>query len=234
MRTRDAVVLALGVVLGAVSLGIFHYQSRQVRSTIRVTGAATQPFDADVLKWRVTLARTATTEDMRAAFGRLQSDLETLRAQLRAAAVPDEAVTVRAVNTQQMYDREGRQSGYRLVQDVLVVSSDLATLETMAVNPAGLLEKGVVLDNSYVEYHSSKTNQLKHDLLAAATEDARKRAEQIAQTAGARLGILRSARSGVFQIKEPYSASADDYGVYDTSTRHKEITVTVHAEFELR
>jgi hypothetical protein len=91
-----------------------------------------------------------------------------------------------------------------------------------------------VLDNSYVEYHSSQINTLKHDLLAAATQDARKRAEQIAQTAGASLGTLRSARSGVFQIKEPYSASADDYGMFDTSTRHKEITVTVRAEFALR
>lgn len=234
MRTRDALVLAAGLSLSAAILGGLHYESRQVHSTIRVTGAATQPFDADVLKWRVTLARTAVGDDLRAAFTRLQSDLETLRAQLRAAGIADQDVTVRAVNTQQMYDREGRQSGYRLVQDVLIVSTDLSRLESMAVNPAELLEKGVVLDNSYVEYHSSKINQLKHDLLAAATQDARLRAEQIAKTAAARLGLLRSARSGVFQIKEPYSASADDYGVYDTSTRHKEITVTVHAEFELR
>ena len=234
MRTREAVVLAMGLVVGAMCLGAFHYASRQVQSSIQVTGAATQPFDADVLKWRVTLARTAGTDDMRAAYARLQSDLETLRAQLRDGGIADQDITVRAVNTQPTYDRDGRPTGYRLVQDVLVISSDLAKLESMAVNPAGLLEKGVVLDNSYVEYHSSQINTLKHDLLAAATQDARKRAEQIAQTAGASLGNLRSARSGVFQIKEPYSASADDYGMFDTSTRHKEITVTVRAEFALR
>jgi hypothetical protein len=233
MRTREAAVLALGMVLGATALGIFHWESRRPDGVVRVTGAATKAFDADVLKWRVTLARTVVGGDMGGALARLTADLHLLLDQLRTAGVVEQDVTVRAVNTREMFDRDGRSSGTKLVQDVLVISSDVDKLESLAINPASLLATGVLLDNSYVEYHSSRIADLKHELLAAATTDARARAEQIAHTSGARLGALRSARSGVFQIREPYSASADDYGMVDTSTRHKEITVTVHAEFEL-
>ena len=42
-----------------------------------------------------------------------------------------------------------------------------------------------------------------------------------------------AARAGVFQITEPYSTEVSDYGVHNTSTRVKEITVTVHATFLL-
>ena len=44
---------------------------------------------------------------------------------------------------------------------------------------------------------------------------------------------IASARSGVFQITEPFSTEMADYGVHNTSTRSKEITVTVHATFEV-
>ena len=42
-----------------------------------------------------------------------------------------------------------------------------------------------------------------------------------------------TARAGVFQITEPYSTEVSGMGMYNTSTRRKEITVTVHASFAL-
>jgi hypothetical protein len=37
----------------------------------------------------------------------------------------------------------------------------------------------------------------------------------------------------VFQITEPYSTEVSGFGVHNTATRQKEITVTVHASFAL-
>ena len=72
---------------------------------------------------------------------------------------------------------------------------------------------------------------MKHSLLRHAREDAQARAEEIA---GDALGSLVEARAGVFQIREPYSTEVEGYGVYSTSTRAKEMTVTVHAVYGLR
>ena len=77
-------------------------------------------------------------------------------------------------------------------------------------------------------------SDIKRELLAEATKDARKRAEEIAANSEATIDKINSARSGVFQITEPYSTEVSDYGIYSTSTRIKDITVTVHVSFTLK
>jgi hypothetical protein len=75
---------------------------------------------------------------------------------------------------------------------------------------------------------------LKHSLLGAATSDAQRRAAEIAKSTAASVGDILTARAGVFQITEPYSTEVSGMGMYNTSTRRKEITVTVRADFVLR
>jgi hypothetical protein len=48
-----------------------------------------------------------------------------------------------------------------------------------------------------------------------------------------KVGSVLSAQAGVFQIIEPHSTETAAYGVYNTSSRKKEIRVTVHARFSL-
>ena len=70
-------------------------------------------------------------------------------------------------------------------------------------------------------------------MIGAATADAMARAKEIVGATKARLGKLSSARSGVFQITEPYSSEVSDYGYYNTNTRAKSISVTVTTDFRL-
>ncbi|HQB98599.1 MAG TPA: SIMPL domain-containing protein, partial [Candidatus Cloacimonadota bacterium] len=59
--------------------------------------------------------------------------------------------------------------------------------------------------NSRLEYLYTKLPDLKKELLAAATEDALARAKEISGSANSKLGKMREARAGVFQITEPFS-----------------------------
>ena len=61
-----------------------------------------------------------------------------------------------------------------------------------------------------------------------------KGAEEIAKSTGDRIVHIVSARAGVFQITEPYSTEVADYGIYNTMTKKKDITVTVSTVFGLR
>ena len=64
-------------------------------------------------------------------------------------------------------------------------------------------------------------------MISKATEDARIRAERIAQNAGGQLGNLISARMGVFQITG--QNSGEDYswgGSFNTSDKKKTATIT--------
>ncbi|HOA28933.1 MAG TPA: hypothetical protein PKL34_02770, partial [Candidatus Cloacimonadota bacterium] len=60
------------------------------------------------------------------------------------------------------------------------------------------------------------------------------RAEEISSSAKTKLGKMREARAGVFQITEPYSTDVSDYGIYNTGTRSKSISVTLTAVFKLK
>ncbi|CAO81471.1 conserved hypothetical protein [Candidatus Cloacimonas acidaminovorans str. Evry] len=59
-------------------------------------------------------------------------------------------------------------------------------------------------------------------------------AKNITGSGNTKLGKLREARAGVFQITEPYSTEVSDYGIYNTSTRSKSISVTLTAIFKLK
>ena len=77
-------------------------------------------------------------------------------------------------------------------------------------------------------------SEIKRELLAEATSDARRRAAEIARSSGDRIAKIESARVGVFQITEPYSTEVSDYGIYSTATKEKDITVTVSVVFSLK
>lgn len=72
-------------------------------------------------------------------------------------------------------------------------------------------------------------------LIAAATENARRRAEEFIKSGKARLGSIRSASQGAFYIlADTTDARADDYGgVYDKSTVDKVARVVVTVEFNI-
>ena len=92
----------------------------------------------------------------------------------------------------------------------------------------------IAVDQSTLEYYYSDIARLKHSLLGAATRDAQLRATEIARSTDASVGDILAARAGVFQITEPFSTEVSGMGMYNTSTRRKEITVTVHAAFSLK
>ena len=71
-------------------------------------------------------------------------------------------------------------------------------------------------------------------MLAAATRDARARAEQIASQGGRTLARLQSADQGIFQITALHANTTSWSGESDTGSRQKTITAVVTATFLLK
>jgi uncharacterized protein len=225
-----AAILSLGLFLAACVLGWAFVSGRQPAGTVRVVGAATVPFTSDVVKWRVQLVRTVGGGEEASGYQQLSDDRVRLLSTLEDAGVPREDVSVQPVTTNPMYGREGQVTGTQLRQMFLVVGSSVDEVESVALDPGDLLQSGLGLEGSQIEYFYDGIAELKRDLLARAADDARARATEIV---GEGLGALIEARAGVFQIREPYSTEVEGYGVYNTGTRAKEITVTVHATYRL-
>jgi uncharacterized protein len=236
MRDRfvlGSALLAAGLIIAAVSFGMF-FKSARSQQTLRVTGAATESFVSDVAKWRLTLVRQVRDGAQGEGYRLLRADAQRLREQLIAAGVPDSAFTLMPPSAQPMWGRDGERTGYNLQQPVLIIADQPDILEQLAIDPSSFVGDGTGIEMSQLEYFYSGIAELKHSLLGAATRDARRRAEEIATSTDARVGSVLSARAGVFQITEPYSTEVSGMGMHSTSTRRKEITVTVHADFLLK
>jgi hypothetical protein len=234
MAIRAALVLGAAAILAAAVFGVFFRSARATRDTIQVTGAATEPFEADVVKWSITISRQVPTDGVADGYTALREDRAQVVRRLGEAGIPEETLNVQPVTANPRWDQFGSQVGFSLDQGLTVVAEDGGReLEAIALDPGPLLESGVVLQYSRLEYFFSGIDELKHRLLSQATADARRRAEEIAGGSEMAIDKIVSARAGVFQITEPFSTEVSDYGVHSTATRKKEITVTVHATFSV-
>jgi hypothetical protein len=232
MAMRPALVLGAAGILAAAVFGLFFRSTRTTRDTVQVTGAATEAFEADVVKWSITISRQVPTDGIADGYAALREDRSRVVQRLVQAGVPEESVSVQPVTANPRWDQFGTQVGFSLDQGLTVVAENGGReLEAIALDPGPLLESGVVLQYSRLEYFFSGIDELKHKLLSQATADARRRAEEIAGGSDMAIDKIVSARAGVFQITEPFSTEVSDYGVHNTATRKKEITVTVHATF---
>jgi hypothetical protein len=228
-----ASIVAGGLVVGALIFGLFFKSARGAQHTISVTGAATQSFVSDVAKWRLVLSRSVADGGQTQGYTQLREDAERLRERLRAAGIADTAMSLLPPTAQPQWGRDGVRTGYTLQQPIYIISSSPG-LEQLALDPGAFTSAGTAVDQSQLEYFFTDIARLKHSLLGKATQDAQRRAAEIARSTGSNIGDVITARAGVFQITEPYSTEVSGMGMYNTSTRAKEITVTVHASFALR
>ena len=237
MRSRLPGVIIIGacLILSSIAFGIFFYQSRLPGKTIRVVGAATRRMGSDIIKWRLTIMRHVPVDGLKNGYTQIGGDQKTFKALLKRNGIDPGDLKVQPVNTNEVYGPQGGgPTGYNVMQSYYLISRDLVTIESLALNPGVLSDQSLIIQSSNLEYYSSKLNEIKRALLFAATSDARGRAEEIAKSTGDRIDNIESARTGVFQITEPYSTEVSDYGVYNTSTKEKDITVTVNVVFKLR
>ncbi|MDZ4121536.1 MAG: SIMPL domain-containing protein, partial [Candidatus Cloacimonadaceae bacterium] len=143
-------------------------------------------------------------------------------------------IEIQPVASAPVYENYGRISSYNLNQNVFVLSHDLQKIEDLALNPEFFASRGILIERSSLDYLYTQLPELKKQLLAEATEDAVARATEISNAAKTKLGKMREARAGVFQITEPYSTDVSDYGIYSTRTKRKSISVTLTAVFYLK
>jgi len=233
MNSKSAIILSAGLIIASILFGMFVVVAKQQEKSIRVVGLGTKNVMSDVAKWTITIGQNTGISNQQDGYKLLQKDLSKLTKFLKDNSIEDKDVVVEPVNSYPNYGTNGI-SGYIFTQRVSVRINDIAKLEKIALNTEAISTSGLVFQNSTMEYFISNLSQLKSEILAIATKDAKLRAEEISKSSGNKVEGLISARSGVFQIRQPLSTEVSDYGVYDTFSKEKEVAVTVTAVFKLK
>lgn len=232
-KHRGVLIASVAFVIGITVFGSFFLQSRQVDRGLRVTGYASKLFESDLVKWTLSLQKGSSIDGLKTAYNSLSKDVADFKASLIAQGLTDKDINIQPPTSYPVNDNYGNLVSYNVNQTLYILSTDIPKVERIALDPSFFAERGLLMQQSNLEYLYSKLPELKKQLIAEATSDALARAKEISGSAKSRLGKLKSARAGVFQITEPYSTEVSDYGYYNTSTRSKSISVTVNTEFEL-
>ena len=221
-----AVVLTAKIVSGTI------HDARHIRDTISVTGSARKPIDSDLVRWSLTVSREAPTAA--AAAKRLRGDVAAVRTFLVRQGIASNAIAPAVVSSQELVVPLGhhrRKISYRVSQTLGVSTRAIDVVERAATSVGGLIAEGIDVSADSPAYVSTELTQAKLDALAAATADARKRAEILVHGLGGKLGPMRRTELGVYQITPRDSTEVSDYGINDTTSREKDVNAVVTATF---
>ena len=232
MNGKTASILAVGIIIAAFVWGAFFISARNEQS-IRVVGQGVKTITSDIIKWNMSINRTTNVAYKSEGPSWIQEDLIKVKKYLASNGIEEKDILVEPVSSYANYGNNGV-TGYSFSQRIEVKSGDIEKIEKLALDNKALAKQDIYLQYSDLEYFVSNLAELKAEMLALATADAKARAEEIAKSSGNKICGLLSAKTGVFQIRKPLSMDISDYGIYNTSSKEKEIAVTVNATFKIK
>lgn len=237
---------SIGVIIGSIALIIafflmgnaYKYKFRATEN-ISVTGSAEKDFVSDQIVWKGNYTRKMM--DLKSAYALLKQDELSIKNYLKGKEISDAEMVFSAISIDKefnnRFDENGRQignefTGYNLKQTVTVDSKNIEKVEKISRQITELIEAGIEFNSSAPSYYYTKLTELKIDLLAKASADAKLRAQTIASNTGSSLGSIRKAAMGVFQITGQNSDEDYSYGgVFNTSSKNKTASITMRVDF---
>jgi len=240
MKYISAIIFAIAIVLASYFLGNAYVERAQPKGVISVTGSGSENFTSDLIVWEGKFSRTF--PNLKQAFEDLESDKEIVKEYLISKGIKSENIVFNSVQTIEQQENQYQNGnyvgsifkGYELNQSVKIESVDVELIEKVSREITELLNKGVQFNSTPPRYYYTKISDLKISMISKATEDARLRAEKIAENSGGSLGKLNNASMGVFQITG--QNSGEDYswsGAYNTQDKKKTASITMRLEYEI-
>jgi hypothetical protein len=183
------------------------------------------------------LSVTSQQQKAAAAAQELAGWAEQIRTFLTNEGIKPDELTVQPVSTQTVTQSDGgdgsKVTGYQVTRNFEVRSPRVDAVAAVAEASSRLIANGIPVQAQPLQYVLTKLADLRPRLLAEAVRDAEQRGKVLVEATGAKLGKLRGVDVGVFQVTSPNSTEVSDYGVYDTTTLHKDVTAVVNVTFSL-
>jgi hypothetical protein len=204
-----AVIIALGLTLGGLLIGMGFARARSADRFVTVKGISEREVTADVAVWPLRLVTAG--NELGATYAELQRHVTRVGGFLESQGIDTSQVSLQGfVVTDALanpYAQSERiASRYVIRQTVLVRSSDPQRVLAASQRVAELVNAGVII-SSGEEYGPggptfifTQLNALKPEMLAESTARAREAAQQFARDAQSGLGSIRRANQGIFEI----------------------------------
>ena len=206
-NTPAAVVLAIGIALAGYLVGNALVESRTSERRVSVRGLSEREVPANLVLWPIVFS--ITSNDLVDLQRQADVGVMKVRAFL-GDAFPAEQISVSPPRVQdreaQGMSGDGRQRDRYMAEVVVTVRTDQIDAARKAIERSGeLVKQGVAVIRSYeysTQYLYTDLERVKPEMIAEATKDARRAAEQFAQDSGSKVGAIRTAQQGLFSIDD--------------------------------
>ncbi|MFC1594102.1 SIMPL domain-containing protein [Candidatus Omnitrophota bacterium] len=242
LKNSQIIILGLCIAVATIassmilSKGLMQIK-KFTNEVITVTGSAEKEIVSDYIVWESEFFRRDVK--LKTAYERIQEDLQKVRDYLLSREIKEEEIVVPQVETGSLYKKteEGEDTNeieaYLLKQTVEVRSYDVEKIDEISRQTTELINKNIQIVSESPEYFYTKLDELKVEMLAKATENAKKRAISMVNSTGNKIGLMRSAKMGIFQITPVNSYDVSWYGNNDTSSLEKKVTAVVNVSFAI-
>lgn len=208
----SGMLLVAGVILGLGILGAGWFVSRgliELRTADRfvtVKGVAEREVSADLAIWP--LRFVATSNDLGEAQAKIVADTDAVRRFLLDRGIAEDSIAVDPPGVTDLLAEQYRSgpvdSRFIVNAGVTVRTNEVSTVDAASREVGRLVESGVILSGDQFatgpSYLFTGLTAIKPEMIAEATANARRGAEQFAADSGATVGGIRTANQGLFQI----------------------------------
>ncbi len=229
----SSLILGAALIVSGFTIGKGLMNFRNFENTVNVKGLATKDVEADLAVW--TIKHTATGDVLADVQRTIQSNSVKIDAYLKRSGLQKEDILTRKLEVTdllaQPYRPENVQSRYIVSEIILVQSPNVDLVDKAFQNQGEILAQNISLvaeqGLSPIEYIFTGLNDIKPEMIAEATKNARESAQQFARDTGANVGGLQYASQGVFQIFPRNSENSYDERRY----RYKTVRVVSTLQF---
>jgi len=199
-----------GIAIAGIYLGLSLKDSRKPQRVVSVRGLAERDVDADLAIWPITFSETS--NDLADLYNRIVEKRKIIAGFLAEAGFGPADFSFAAPIVADQHAREygeGKSKpAFRYLgkATVTVRSSNVPLIKKTIELSGSLVGKGIVIvaenwDNK-TKYFFKGLNTIKPQMIEEATKNARAAAEKFAADSGSKLGKIRSASQGLFEITD--------------------------------
>ena len=220
-------LLALSIIVGGYLLGDGLRRARMADRAVTVRGLAERDVTANLATWTINFNAQGT--ELSAVQAESDRDARTVLNFFRTAGFRAEDVTDAGGSVNQYFDNNRGENSVTVNRRLQLRTDDVGRARRAYARQFELIRNGVAIqEGSDVQYVFTRLNDIKPEMIAQATQDARRGAERFASDSGTGVGGIRSATQGYFSIgPRDGDTTEENYGARESPFQKVRVVTTI-------
>ncbi len=245
---RGTYALAIAIFIGSIGsatiLGNALINMKMQDRNVQVRGVAERKVKADTAVWVIPI--NAANNDLHLAQSKVSSDTTKIINYLKQYNLVEDEISKRSTRVfdklAQRYYTENNAPRYFVESEIVIKSLKIDDIVKASQNIGELIDQNITIAYDEYKYNGpkfffTKLNDIKPDMLADATKEARKAANEFALNSKSKVGKIKRASQGLFSILSQETVAAQEnsysYGSNEAYFVDKIVRVIINVEYYL-